>query len=239
MWKVLRFLGRRERMQTALAVALIFVQVWLDLTLPDYMAAITTLVETAGSQMSEVLEQGGWMLACALGSMAANLAVTYLASRMAASLGATLRRETFNRVIDLSKGDEGSFGQASLVNRCTNDVTQVQNFVSMGLNAIVKAPVMAVWAVLKIVGYGWQWSVATAVAAAAVIAMLAFTVIFAVPRFQRMQSLTDSINLLIREHLHGIRPCTPTTPSASSRSASRPPTTSSPITTWLPIRSWP
>lgn len=206
MGKALRYLSPHERWQVVLAVALIFVQVWLDLTLPDFMANITSLVETPGSQMAEVAVQGAWMLACALGSMAANLGVTYLAARIAAGLGATLRRETFNHALELSKGDASHFGEASLVNRCTNDVTQVQNFVSMGLNAIVKAPVMAVWAVVKIVGYGWQWSLATAVAAIAVAIMLAFTVVFAVPRFQRMQSLTDTINRLVREHLQGIRP---------------------------------
>ena len=206
MGRIFSYLDGRERRMIVLAIALIFVQVWLDLTLPDYMANITTLVETPGSQMSEVLVQGGYMMACALGSMLANLGVTYLAARIAAGLGATLRGKTFDHVTELSKGDAGRFGEASLVNRCTNDITQIQNFVSMSLNAIVKAPVMAVWAVIKIIGYGWQWSLATGVAALTVACMLAITVVFAVPRFQKMQSLTDVINRLVREHLNGIRP---------------------------------
>ncbi len=206
MLKVFQYFKKREWALIAGAIALIFVQVWLDLTLPDYMANITTLVETEGSTMAQILEQGGWMMLCALGSMAANIAVTYIAARVAAGIGHTLRGEVFEASLALSKGDAERFGAASLTNRATNDITQIQNLVSQGLNAIVKAPVMAVWAIIKIVGYGWQWTAATAVASLVIIIMLGATVIFSVPRFAKVQGLTDEISRLIREHLQGIRP---------------------------------
>lgn len=206
MLQVFKYFTRWQWVQIALAVVFIVVQVWLDLTLPDYMANITTLAETPGSTMGEILGQGGWMMLCALGSMAANVVVTFIAARVASGLGRTLRSQVFEHTLELSKGDTERFGAASLVNRCTNDITQIQNLVSMGLNAIVKAPVMAVWAVCKIVGYGWQWSLATGVAAAGVVLMLALTVVFSVPRFAKVQGLNDTINRLVREHLQGIRP---------------------------------
>ena len=125
MIKVLRYLDRRQWGQVVLALVLIVVQVWLDLTLPDYMSNITTLVETEGSSMSEILVQGGWMLACALGSAVASVAVGYIAARIAAELGRTLRGEVFDRTLELSKGDVEKFSTASLINRTTNDITQI------------------------------------------------------------------------------------------------------------------
>ena len=125
MIKVLRYLDRRQWGQVALALVLIVVQVWLDLTLPDYMSNITTLVETEGSSMSEILVQGGWMLACALGSAVASVAVGYIAARIAAELGRTLRGKVFDRTLELSKGDVEKFSTASLINRTTNDITQI------------------------------------------------------------------------------------------------------------------
>ena len=206
MIKALRYLDRRQWGQVALALALIVVQVWLDLTLPDYMSSITTLVETEGSLMSDILVQGGWMLACALGSAAASVAVGYVAATIAAELGRTLRGKVFDRTLDLSKGDVERFSTASLINRSTNDITQIQTLVSMGLQAIVKAPIMAVWAVTKIAGKGWEWSAATAVGAFVVVVMLGTTLIVAVPRFRSIQGLTDRLNRVTREHLDGIRP---------------------------------
>ena len=206
MIKVLRYLDRRQWGQVALALVLIVVQVWLDLTLPDYMRNITTLVETEGSSMSEILVQGGWMLACALGSAVASVAVGYIAARIAAELGRTLRGKVFDRTLELSKGDVETFSTASLINRTTNDITQIQTLVSMGLQAIVKAPIMAIWAVTKIAGKGWEWSAATAVGAFVVIVMLGVTLVVAVPRFRSIQGLTDKLNRVTREHLDGIRP---------------------------------
>ncbi|MCI1666134.1 MAG: ABC transporter ATP-binding protein/permease [Atopobiaceae bacterium] len=206
MLKVLRYLDRKQWGQVAAALVFIVVQVWLDLTLPDYMSEITTLVETPGSEMSEILVQGGLMLACAVGSMAASCVVAYYAARVGAGLSRTLRGKVFDKTLELSKGDVEHFSTASLVTRSTNDITQIQSLIVMGLQAIVKAPIMAVWAVCKIWNKGWQWSAATAVAVFVVICMLAITLIVAVPRFRSIQGLTDRLNTLCREHLVGIRP---------------------------------
>ena len=156
--------------------------------------------------MGQILVQGGYMMLCAAGSLVCNVICVYLASRVAAGLSRTLREKVFNQALDLSRGDVDRFGAASLVNRCTNDITQIQNLVSMGLSAIVKAPVMAIWAVVKIVGFGWEWTLATAVAALSIALMLALTVVVCIPRFQKVQGLTDVLNRLLREHLTGVRP---------------------------------
>lgn len=206
MLKVLRYLDKKQWGMVAISLVFIVVQVWLDLTLPDYMSNITTLVETEGSTMGEILEQGGWMLLCAVGSMVAACIVGYFAAKVGAGLAQTLRGHVYDKTLEMSKGDVEHFSCASLVNRCTNDITQVQTLVIMGLQAIIKAPILCIWAVCKIAGHGWQWSAATAVAAFVVIIMLVFTLIFAVPRFRRVQGITDKINRLCREHLVGIRP---------------------------------
>lgn len=156
--------------------------------------------------MGQILVQGGYMMLCAAGSLVCNVICVYLASRVAAGLSRTLREKVFNQALDLSRGDVDRFGAASLVNRCTNDITQIQNLVSMGLSAIVKAPVMAIWAVVKIVGFGWEWTLATAVAALSIALMLALTVVVCIQRFQKVQGLTDVLNRLLREHLTGVRP---------------------------------
>ncbi len=206
MLKLLRYLDKRQRGQALLTLVFVVLQVWLDLTLPDYMATITSLAETPGSTMGQILVQGGYMMLCAAGSLVCNVICVYLASRVAAGLSRTLREKVFNQALDLSRGDVDRFGAASLVNRCTNDITQIQNLVSMGLSAIVKAPVMAIWAVVKIVGFGWEWTLATAVAALSIALMLALTVVVCIPRFQKVQGLTDVLNRLLREHLTGVRP---------------------------------
>lgn len=206
MLKLLRYLDKRQRGQALLTLVFVVLQVWLDLTLPDYMATITSLAETPGSTMGQILVQGGYMMLCAAGSLVCNVICVYLASRVAAGLSHTLREKVFNQALDLSRGDVDRFGAASLVNRCTNDITQIQNLVSMGLSAIVKAPVMAIWAVVKIVGFGWEWTLATAVAALSIALMLALTVVVCIPRFQKVQGLTDVLNRLLREHLTGVRP---------------------------------
>ncbi len=206
MLKLLSYLDKRQRGQALLTLVFVVLQVWLDLTLPDYMATITSLAETPGSTMGQILVQGGYMMLCAAGSLVCNVICVYLASRVAAGLSRTLREKVFNQALDLSRGDVDRFGAASLVNRCTNDMTQIQNLVSIGLSVIVKAPVMAIWAVVKIVGFGWEWTLATAVAALSIALMLALTVVVCIPRFQKVQGLTDVLNRLLREHLTGVRP---------------------------------
>ena len=206
MLRTLRYLDGRQWGHVLVVLGLVLVQVWLDLLLPDFMATITTLAETAGSRMEDILLQGACMVLCALGSMAATIAATYVGNRVAAGFAKTLRAEVFDHALTLSKGDVDRFGAGSLVNRCTNDITQIQTLVSMGLSAIIKAPIMVVWAAIKIVGYGWQWTAATVVAATSLVIVLGITMAIAVPRYQRVQGLTDDINRLIREHLQGIRP---------------------------------
>ena len=206
MLKLLSYLDKRQRGQALLTLVFVVLQVWLDLTLPDYMATITSLAETPGSTMGQILVQGGYMMLCAAGSLVCNVICVYLASRVAAGLSRTLREKVFNQALDLSRGDVDRFGAASLVNRCTNDITQIQNLVSIGLSVIVKAPVMAIWAVVKIVGFGWEWTLATAVAALSIALVLALTVVVCIPRFQKVQGLTDVLNRLLREHLTGVRP---------------------------------
>lgn len=206
LFKLLRFLDGRQRLQVLAAVALIVLQVYLDLRMPDFMAEITRLVETPGSAMHDVLIQGAYMLLCALGSAATAVVIGYIAARVSLGFGKTVRGEVFDHALGLSKAEADHLGAASLVNRCTNDITQIQMVITMGLQAAVKAPIMAVWAIVKIVGYGWQWSVATACAAGILSAILAFIFLYAVPRFRMIQKLSDNVNRLLREHLAGIRP---------------------------------
>jgi ATP-binding cassette subfamily B multidrug efflux pump len=206
MSEILRYLDKRQWRQVVWAAVFVVVMVFFDMTLPDYMSNITTLVETPGSEMSEIVEQGLLMIGCAVGSMVASCIVAYFASRVGAGLAANLRDRVFDKALELSKGDVERFSSASLTTRTTNDITQIQNLIVMGLQAIVKAPVTTVWAICKIWGKGWQWSVATVVAVAAVVSMLAYTMVVAVPRFRKIQSLTDKLNRLCREHLVGIRP---------------------------------
>ncbi len=183
----------------------IVIQVWLDLKLPDYMSNVTILVETAGSKISDILVQGAFMMLCALGSMASSMVVGYFAAVVAAGLAKNLRGMVYDKTLSFSMGEIGHFSTASLINRTTNDITQVQTLVSMGLQAIIKAPILAVWAIVKISGKTWQWSTATAVAVFILIIMLGATLIFAVPRFRKIQGITDKLNRIIREHLTGIR----------------------------------
>lgn len=206
MQKVLKYLNRQQWFYVAVSIVFIVGQVWLDLKLPDYMAAITTLVQTEGSAMKDILVQGGYMLLCALGSMAFSVIVGYFAAKTAAGLSKTLREKVFDKTIGFSLEEIDRFSTASLINRSTNDITQIQNVVAMGLQVIVKAPIMAVWAVVKIAGKDyWQWTATTAVSVFILIIVLAITLIFALPRFKRIQGLTDNLNRVMREHLTGIR----------------------------------
>ena len=205
MLKVLRYINKKQWGYIAICIVFIVGQVWLDLKLPDYMSNITTLVQTEGSQMSEILVQGGYMLACALGSGVFSVITGYFAAIVAAGLSKTLRGAVYEHTLDFSMAEIDRFSTASLINRTTNDITQVQNLVSMGLQSIVKAPILAVWAICKIANKNWQWTAATAVAVVILIIVLAITMIFALPRFQKIQGLTDNLNRVTREQLTGIR----------------------------------
>ena len=205
MFQLLGYLNGRQRLLIGVAFIFIITQIWLDLRLPDFMADITELIETEGSEMSDILIKGGFMLLCAFGSMLASIIVGYCAARVAAGLSKTLRDKVYDKTIGFSMSEIGHFSVASLINRTTNDVMQIQHLVAMGLQAIVKAPLMAVWAIVKIYNKSWQWTSATAVAVFVLIILLAAVIIFAHPRFIRIQGLTDNINRVTRELLSGIR----------------------------------
>ena len=205
MLKILKYLTKKQWCYIAVCIVFIVGQVWLDLKLPDYMSAITTLVETEGSEMSEILVQGAWMLGCALGSGVFSVITGYFAALVAAGLSKTLRQEIFEHTLDFSMAEIDKFSSASLINRTTNDITQIQNLVSMGLQSIVKAPILVVWAVVKIANKNWQWTTATAVAVIFLVIVIGIALVFAFPRFQKIQGLTDNLNRVTREQLTGIR----------------------------------
>ena len=205
MFHLLKNLNKKELLMVCVVVALIVFQVWLDLRLPDYMSAITILVETPGSSTNEVWINGAYMLACALGSAFSSILVGYFAARIAAGLSFKIREKLFNQVQTYSMAEMKKFSTASLITRSTNDITQIQMIVAMGLQVMIKSPILAVWAVLKILGKSWQWSVATAVAVAFMLISILIIMLLAVPKFKKMQTLTDNLNRVTRENLMGIR----------------------------------
>ncbi|MDB8552964.1 ABC transporter ATP-binding protein [Turicibacter sanguinis] len=188
-------------------VCLIFIvtQVWLDLKLPDYMSEITRLVQTEGSAMGDIWVQGSYMLFCALGSLISAVIVGFFAARIAATLSKRLRESLYTKVESFSMQEINQFSTASLITRSTNDITQVQMVFAMGLQVMIKAPILAVWAILKILGKNFEWSLVTAGAVCVLLVMLSIILIFAVPKFKIIQGLTDNLNLVTRENLTGIR----------------------------------
>ena len=206
MIKIFKHLRTKEWCFVIISVLFIVVQVWLDLRLPEYMTEITELVKTEGSQMSEIFTAGGKMLLCALGSLVTSVIVGFFAAQIAANLSKRLRRELFEKVESFSMEEIGGFSTDSLITRSTNDITQIQMIVAMGLQMIVKAPIMAVMAIIKIQNKGtWQWSMLTACAVIILIATILFIMIYALPKFKRIQGLTDNLNRVTRENLTGLR----------------------------------
>ena len=205
MLKILKRLNAKEWAQVGISLIFIVLQVWLDLKLPDYMSEITQLTQTPGSALGEIWTAGGKMLLCALGSLASAIAVGFLASRIAASLSRRLRSMLFNQVDSFSMEEINRFSTASLITRSTNDVTQIQMLVTLGLQMIVKAPIMAVWAVTKIAGKGMEWTITTGITLALLMGLIALVMIFVMPKFRKMQVLTDNLNRVTRENLTGLR----------------------------------
>ena len=205
MIKALKNLGKREWALAGISVIFIVLQVWLDLTMPDYMTEITMLVQTPGSKMSEILIAGGMMLLCALGSLGASVVVSIIVARIATNFGATLRSRLFSRVQKFSLEEMGRFSTPSLITRSTNDITQVQMVIVMGLQIMVKAPITAAWAIGKISAKEWQWTLSTAGAVALLLGVIVIGMIIVIPRFKKMQQLTDDLNRVTRENLSGIR----------------------------------
>jgi ATP-binding cassette, subfamily B, multidrug efflux pump len=205
MLKIFKYLKRNEWFLVLFSVVFIVVQVWLDLKLPDYMAEITTLIQTEGTGISELLLPGLYMILCAIGSMMAAVIVGYFAAKIAAGLSMRLRGMVFEKTLSFSMEEINGFSTSSLITRSTNDITQIQLVVAMGLQVIIKAPILAAWAIIKISGKGWEWTAATGVAVIALIVMLAVIVIFAMPKFKSIPRLTDNVNRVTREHLTGLR----------------------------------
>ncbi len=205
MLKLLRCLSPVECLMAFISTLLIVLQVFLDLRLPDYMTEITKLVQTPGSAMSDIWIAGGKMLACALGSLASSIFVGYLAAKIAAGFSKRLRLSVFDKVQSFSLGEISLFSTPSLITRSTNDITQVQTLIAIGLQVMIKAPILAVWAIIKIAGKGWQWTAATAVAVGILLIMVTIVVTLALPRFRKIQTLTDNLNRISRENLTGLR----------------------------------
>ena len=205
MLKILKYLSRKEWAVIAFSVVFIAAQVWLDLKLPDYMSEITQLVKTEGSAMRDVWAAGGKMLLCAFGSLISAVIVGFFAARIAASYSKRLRGLIFDKVESFSLTEINRFSTASLITRSTNDIMQVQMVVSMGLQVIIKAPILAVWAIVKIAGKNFEWTLATGIAVAVLMVMILTIVLLALPKFKRIQKLTDSLNNVTRENLTGLR----------------------------------
>ncbi|NLA86129.1 MAG: ABC transporter ATP-binding protein, partial [Clostridiales bacterium] len=205
MVKILKHLKAKEWLFILISVGFLFIQTWLDLTIPDYMEKITKAVQLPGSTMSEIWTYSGYMLLCTLGSALTSVAVGFFAARVAARFSYRLRSRIFNRVEEFSMEEIGSFSTASLITRSTNDITQIQVFVAMGLQVVIKAPIMAVWAVTKISTKSWEWTALTGGAVAALMIMIVSIMIYALPKFKKIQWLTDNLNRVTRENLTGIR----------------------------------
>lgn len=186
-------------------IIFVVVQVWLELKMPEYMSAITILIETPESQIPEILQNGGYMLLCAVGSMLAMIVTGYFAAKVSASLSLKLRAKMFRKVMEFYEEEMTHFSTASLITRTTNDITQVQMLVAMGLQIITKTPVMLIWGITKIAGKQWQWSAATAGAVLLIIIVIMAAVFLALPKFMVIQKLTDDLNRVTRENLAGIR----------------------------------
>lgn len=206
MLKLLKRLGKKEIIFILICITFVVVQVWLDLSIPDYMSEITKLVQTEGSKMTDILEQGAYMIACALGSLISSVIVGYYAANIAAAFSRDLRKDVFRKVEEFGMEEIKNFSTSSLITRTTNDITQVQMLIAIGLQVLIKAPIMAIWAITKIAGKAyWQWSTITVVAVGVLLTMIGVLVTLVLPRFKKVQRLTDNLNKVTRENLTGIR----------------------------------
>lgn len=204
MLKLIGRLRRNDILMALLCSLLVLGQIYFDLELPDYMSDLTVLIETPGSTMGDILHTGLEMLGCTLASAVLCVICGYLTAKVAAGFALTIRERVFNKIADFGQHEMMSFSVPSLINRTTNDITQVQMVIAMGLQLIIKAPIMAVWAVLKIIDKSWELSVITAAFVVALLLVMLVVIILVVPRFKRVQRLTDRINLVARENLTGI-----------------------------------
>ena len=205
MIKLIKKLQRRDWCYVFISIAFIVVQVWMDMTMPQYMNKITVLIETPGSAMSEVWKAGGMMLLCSLGSVAASVVTAVFSARIGSDLGFTLRSDLFKKVQTFSMEEIGRFSTASLITRSTNDIQQVLMYIVMGLQMLIKAPITAVWAICKISGQEWQWSLSTFIGVVAVMVTVIISISLVLPKVRKMQKLTDDLNHVTRDNLDGLR----------------------------------
>lgn len=205
MLKLFKKLNKKEYSMIGISLIFIILQVWLELEIPSYMSTITQRLEQRGTTVNQILQPGMMMILLSVLSVIASIIVGYFAAHVAAGFTARLRKNIFDQVMDYSTHDIKKFSVSSLLTRSTNDLTQLQQFIAMGLQVIIKAPITAIWAITKIANKGWQWTSATAIAVVVLIAMLTFILLMVQPRFKKIQSLTDRLNLVTRENLSGIR----------------------------------
>ena len=205
MLKIAKKLTKKQILLVLLSIIFITFQVYLDLKIPDYMNEITKYVQSETSTMKDVLIPGGYMVLCALGSLISSIIVGYFASYIAASFSKNLRKDIFAQVGKFGMEEIKKFSTSSLITRTTNDVTQVGLLISLGLQVIIKAPIMAIWAITKIIGKNFNWSIATSIAIIVLLVMILLLVLVALPKFKKIQWLTDNLNRITRENLTGIR----------------------------------
>ena len=205
MRKLIKKLTLKQIILVFISIAFVTIQVWLDLKIPDYMNEITKLIQTPGTKIKDILNPGSYMVLCAFGSLISSIIVGYFASYIAASFAYRLRKDIFNSVEKFGMEEMKNYSTSSLITRTTNDVNQVGMLISMGLQVIIKAPIMAIWAMTKISGKSYEWSIATGVALLVLVIMIMTIVLVALPKFKKIQWLTDNLNRITRENLTGIR----------------------------------
>ena len=205
MFKILKNLNKKQKVLIIFSIILICLQVWLELKMPDYMATITTLVETEGSKMIDIIKNGSMMLLCALGSLTTSILTGYLLAYVTCNFSLNVRKNIFKKVEELSTHDIKEFSTSSLITRTTNDVTQIEMFLGMGLQLLIKSPITAVWAVTKILNKSWEWSTITGIAVLILLSVVAILIAVVVPKFKIIQKLTDKINNVTRENITGVR----------------------------------
>ena len=205
MFKMFKTFTKKDWLIVLFSFILITTQVWLDLKLPDYMSSITTLIQTEGSSIGDILIQGGYMMLCAFGSLISAISVGFLTSRLSANFSLNLRKKIFRKVGKFGMEEIKKFETSSLITRTTNDVTQIEMFIAMGLQMLIKAPIMAIWAVTKILNKNLEWSILTGVCVVILLITVITLLIIVFPRFEKVQKLIDKVNGVTRENLTGIR----------------------------------
>lgn len=205
MLKLLKYLQKKEVGMIILSIGFIVLQVWLDLEIPDYMSTITTLVQTPGSSINDILENGAYMLSCAVASAITTIIVGFFAAKIASRLARRLRSLVFNKVVNFSMAEVKHFSTASLITRTTNDISQIQMIIAMGLQLLVRAPVMAIWAICKITSKSFEWTLATAIAVVFLMVIIITVIAVSVPKFRKIQTYIDNLNRISRESLTGTR----------------------------------